>query len=510
MTVSLLTYYQTTPATIKANILRVIKNGLIAQGITNPNVGPNSDYDLVATAISNELAVIQANNVVLADQVMPDTATDSFLDRWLAVLGLGRNPAIGSEGLGTPQYSSTSTTIPTGAQLTDDAGLRYQVTPGGVYGTAAGLSPQVPIEAIDTGTATNHNNGDTLRWVTAPPFCSPYVTVGIPGGDDGLTGGADSEQGQDEPPRARLLARFANPPGGGNWSQVQEWCVQSSPYVNGACIYPALGGPSTVYAAVFGAPQTIPPFSSTSMSRQLSSTLMSGTVQPYVQGRVPEYAYSSILSTVDQPTDVALILSIPASPAASPPGAGGGWLDGSPWPTTNGGIAACSVTSVLSTTQFTVNAITPPQVFVSHIAWINPSNWTLYTALVTGVSGSSGAYVITIDTPMPGIASGNFIFPQSQNQATYFTAVLQAFANLGPGEWTTNPLVIGRAFRHPLPSLTLPYSLDANFLKVIENSGNEVSNVQFAYRSSTTPTVPSAITIAPNLLTPRNLAWYAQ
>jgi hypothetical protein len=147
---------------------------------------------------------------------------------------------------------------------------------------------------------------------------------------------------------------------------------------------------------------------------------------------------------------------------------------------------------------------------VSHIAWINPSTWQLNTATVLTVSGTSGAYVITIDTPWPGIANGSVVFPQSVQQANYLAAILQAFGNLGPGEWTTNATTLVRAFRHPLPGLAWPYSLDANFLRVMENAGPEVLNAQFLYRSATTPTVPANVTTPPNVLTPRQLGWYQQ
>ena len=46
--------------------------------------------------------------------------------------------------------------------------------------------------------------------------------------------------------------------------------------------------------------------------------------------------------------------------------------------------------------------------------------------------------------------------PQAVQQANYFAAALQAFANLGPGEWTANVTALQRAYRHPVPSLVWP------------------------------------------------------
>lgn len=515
---ALLTYGQKSAQQVRDDYLRTLKNGLIALGIPTPNIGPGSDDFIRATAIGNEIAVGQANNVILADQLMPDTAAGAFLDRWLAILGLSRRPAIGSSGLITPTISvSGGTLIVTGTQLIDSVGLRYQVTVGGTYAPGA----TVPIASVDTGKATNHANGDQLKWVTAPAFTAANATVGTTGGTDGLTGGADSEVGLDEPPRARLLSLMQNPPKGGNSSDVILWCGQSSPDVQGAWCYPALLGPGTVFAAVAQSPQTTGPFSSTSKNRDIAGPIIIGAVQPYVQGQLPEHVFSVIASVVNQPTDVAILLSLPSAPTASPPGPGGGWLDGTPWPQSVNGMAAVTVlgSPAPTSTVFTVSALTAPTPGVSRIAWLSPTNWTLYTATVLSVTGTTGAYAITIDTPMPGIAAGNYIWPQAAQQANYVAAILSAFSTMGAGEWSASPSVLSRAFRHPVPTLAWPYSLGAVQLKTVINSGSEVLDANWIYRSSVTPAVGVATVdptsgaftgTPPAILTPRNIGIYAQ
>lgn len=515
-TYPLYTYTSKTQQQIRDDYLRTIKNGLIALGNPAPNVGPGSDYYLKGTALGNEIAVVQANDVLLADQHMPDTAGGVFLDRWLAQLGLQRNPAIGSTGVATFTASVSSVLITAGTQAIDSAGLRYQVAVTSTY-TSGG---QIPFLAIDTGKATNHANGDTLQWVSPPPFCAPTLTVGTPGGSNGFSNGADSEVGLDEPPRQRLLGRMANPPAGGNWADVVRWALASAPgIVQGAWSYPAALGAGTTFYAVTEAPQFAAPLTSTSKDRDIASAIMTGQVLPYVLGSYPEHALVVGTSVANQPADIAIQLSLPAAPTASPPGPGGGWLDGSPWPSSIGGAAPVTVTATSSSTQFTVNATTPPIAGVSSIAWLNPSNWQLYTAHVVSFTGTSGAYIITIDTPMPGIAIGHCIFPQSANQAAYVAAAFTAFSTMGPGEWlpSTSPY-FGRAFRHQVPSLAWPYSLGAVFLRQIINVGPEVLDANWIYRSTTTPTVPGIPTVnaagvltsaPPNVLTPRNIGFYA-
>jgi len=519
MPTPLYTYVTKTNTQVRDDILRTIKNGLISIGVPNPNVGPSSDYYLTATAVSTEIAVGLANITIKVDGSMPDTAGGSDLDRWLNIINQSRRPAIGSFGVVTLNTSVASTLVTVGQQLLDENGLRYEVSVGGNYGSATTL--YIPVESIDVGKATNHANGDTLTWVTAPAFCAATVSVGTTNGTDGLEGGADSDVGVDEPPRARLLYALANPAKAGNSADVVSWCLESSPIVQSAWVYPALMGPGTTFAAVAQQPTTTAPLTSTAKSRQIPNTLLIGTVQPYVQGLLPEHVFSVIASVVDQPTDVAIQLSLPSAPTASPPGPGGGWVDGSPWPQTIfSGSLPVTVSSAASSTSFHVNAQTPPIPGVSHIAWLSPYNWTLYTAIVLSYSGTSGNYIINVDTPMPGISTGCAIWPQAVQMLNYCNALLQAFSLMGPGEWSSSLAVLGRAYRHPPPQLSWPYSLSPVQLKYVINAGPEVLDANYIYRSSTTPTVPTTPTVdtisgaltspAPNILIPRHLSFYQQ
>jgi hypothetical protein len=522
---ALFTFFQKNAKQIHDDFIRTIKNGLIALGVTNPNVGPNSDYDLIATAVGNELAVVQANAVILADQLMPDTAGGAYLDRWLALVGLSRRPAIASSGvftIPTPTSSNSQTNIPVNAQLYDSAGLLFQVTVGGTYGVGTGLTLQVPCVAVQGGKATNHANGDSLSWVKSPAYLGPTVVVGTPGGTNGLSGGSDSEVGLDEPPRQRLLQLLQNPPKGGNPADIAGWATQSSQSAQAAFPYPALQGPGTVFFAVMAQPQSTGPFTSTSMSRAVPTTTVVGTIVPYVQGLLPGQVYCVGSSTVDQPTDVALFLALPSAPTASPPGPGGGWVDGTPWPSTLSGTFVPQVSAVTNSTTFQVqvapNSVAPTP-GVSHIAYVSPNVWTLYQATVlTATAVGNNLWNITIDTPFPDVFVGAFVFPQAVQQANYFAAALQAFANLGPGEWTANVTALQRAYRHPVPSLVWPSALDSNFLRTMENAGPEVETARYLFTSGSTPLVPSTITVSaagaltstpPAVLTPRNLGWYA-
>lgn len=510
MTTALYTFFQKSPRQVHDDGVRTERNGLISIGVANPNTGPGSDIDKKWTAIGNEIAVGQASSVIKVDANMPDTAGGADLDRWLALFGLSRNPAVGSHGVATISLNVPSTLIVTGTQLTDRAGLRFQVPTGGTYANQT----QVPIVAVDVGTATNHANGDVLNWVVPPPFSSPTATVGTPGATDGLIDGADSEVGVDGPTRARLLNGFQNPPLGGNWSQVSAWAAKAAPGTVALCsVYPALLGPGTTFFAVSAVVNLAGPFVSNSFSRVVPSAIVSTVIAPYIAGQLPEHTYLAGFSSADLPCSVAIQLALPSSPSAQPPGPGGGWLDGAPWPPSNG-TAGVSITAVISPTQITVNAATAvsPSLGGTHISWLSPNTWTIQTATVIGITGGAGSWGLVLDTPLPGVLPGGFIFPTSTNQNAYLAALLGAFAGMGPGEWTNNATILQRGFRHPLPGLVAPYSMGASQLSAIIRSAPEVQDAQYIYRQFTTPTIPALPVGAnpPFVLTPSAIGFYNQ
>lgn len=489
---------------IRDDVLRTIKNGLIRRGVSNPNVSPGSDWFVLATALGNELAVVGANAVVKADEQMPDSATGDGLGRIAEILGLTKQAAAGSVGFVDIVASATSP-IPTGQELLDANGLRYRVTVGGNYANGA----TVPVEAVDSGAATNKAEGDILRWKVSPPFCDEKVTVGA----GGLVNGIDAED--DEALRARVLAVFQNPPGSGNWEHCAELAEEADARVQKAFVYPAALGPSTLRVAVTAAPTL------SSKLRDVASAVLSGTVEPYAKGKLPEHAHIEVTTVENVECDVAFGLSLPEAPTANPPGPGGGWLNGAPWPAPNGLTTyRAEVTAVASSTEFTVDAATAPSPGVSRVAWLSPLDWRLYTALVTSFSGAPGAYVINIDTPFTGISVGSLIWPECQNARVYCETALAQFALMGPGEVTSNASALARGFRHPIPASGWPMSLAPHLLNALAKAHDELLSAQFFHRAAVghapvlgaagqlTPNVPASISSPPKQLVPRHLAFY--
>jgi uncharacterized phage protein gp47/JayE len=494
---------------IHDDYLRTMRNGAVKRGITtNPQFGPGSDEEMRATAIANEIAPLNANAVIKADAQMPDTATGDIptgqtvgvdLQRQMKIKGLGVRGASPSAGNIVLECSADSL-IADGAILLDEAGLRYQVEVPGTYSDG----DLVPIIALDTGAATNHDAGDTLVWKAAPPYCNSKQLVAT----GGLTGGHDAED--TETARARLLDRIQNPPGAGNAAQAAQYAEDSTPIVQKAFPYPAANGPSTMHIAVVGYATDV------SKSRAVDATVMAGTVEPYVLGKLPEFTEIVTTTVVDQPVDVAIGLTIPSAPTASPAGTGGGWIDGTPWPALIANTK-CQVTAVSpGGLSFTCDAETAPTPNVTHICTLDTATWKLLRAKVIGVSGTVGAYVITIDKPFPNLtipnlitgATGSLIFPDAENMDTYVKAFLGAMALMGPGEKSSNVTVLTRGFRHPRPQSSFPYSIGAQQLKAVESSGDEVEDTDYHYGGGKTPDLPITISDPPFQLIPRNIGFY--
>lgn len=490
--------------TIRADIKRTIRNGLIELGVNDPNVSATSDFDGIALALGNELTVIGANCVLKCDAQMPDTAQDEDLMRITDIFSLSPQEAAGS--LGSVVIAATQTSpIPTGAELIDEQGQRFRVTIGGNYADGA----EVPIEAISVGYSTNHDEGDVLTWASAPAYCSDKVTVA----SGGLTNGADAED--NEILRQRLFGKFQNPSGSANPAHVIEALESSTNSVQKAFAYPAVQGPSTCDGVVCAAP------TATNKSRQIATALLDGTVRPYADGALPRFGLLTITTVADVSADVAIGLSLPEAPTANPPGPGGGWLNGTPWPSVDASTTfRCTVTAVTSTKMFVVDATASPTAGVSQIAWLSPYDWTLYSATVLAVSGTTGAYTITLDKPFVGITTGCYIWPNCQNAQAYVDALLQSFAKMGPGEKTSNASALVRGFRHPPPANAWPCALGPSMLNDLTvDDLEEVEAAQFLHRYDGTttitgsagqlaPQVPTAIANAPKIFVPRHLAFY--
>jgi len=486
------------PNQIMTDMLRTIRSGLIDIGVSNPQIDPGSDYYVLCQAIANELAVAEQNVVLQGDALMPDTAFGSDLDRILNNYGLARRPASVANGL--VRITTTYTTlVPVNTQLVSSLGITYQVTVGGSYADQA----EIPIQSISTGSSANLGTGETLQWVSTPAFAQSTAVV-----SQALTGAVDAEN--DDGARTRLLSKMQNPPALGNWQQVATMAESFDPSVQKAFIYPACNGPSTLHAALTAYP------TSTSVSRELAATKVTALMSS-IQGQLPEYVDSTITTVADLGTDVSFKLTLPYPLGAINLGTGGGWLDFQPFPTTTATRFYYKTLTVESSTTFTMTVDTAdpaPLPGVTHISWIDRTNgYAVKTATILSATYSTGGgnhYSIIIDTPFVGLTIGDYIFPSMINAQTYVNAVLDHFANMGPGEKCNISTLLPRAYRKPRPNLSYPNAVDGTMLRALIESANEIEAADFYYSTYGTaaPALPTVIKDPPNIYIPRQIGFY--
>lgn len=482
---------------VRDDILRTIRNGLIEQGISNPQVTLNSDFGLIAAALATEVAVPANNAVLLADQAMPDTAAGEDLDRILGFYNLTRRPASQSAGLIVATASSPAL-VPVGSQLIDAAGIKFQVTVGGTYGNGS----FIPVQSVNAGSNTNEDSGTTLTWASPPPFFAPTATVST---INPLSGGQDVED--DETARTRLLEFLANPPGGANPSQIVEFAQASDPSVQTAFVHCAARGPGTVDVVIAGYANT------SNGGRDVNQLLLNNKIAPYIQGQLPQYADGYTCNVQNYPMDVSVGLSLPLPPTSIPSGPGGGWLDPAPLQVTGAkpAIRVCdgyalsgnnpSVPQNTATSFWVDFPITPVQGVQYSISYVSPVTLTLYSGTTSGtytpattygsLSSYTTMYYVTVNSPFYSnsgtnapIQKGNWIFPTAVNTQNYVNAFVAYMATLGPGERTNVSGLLPRALRQPFEQTSHAYKLNSRLVKPIIETGPEVYDGVVLFRGS--------------------------
>ena len=487
---------------IRDDYLRNYRNALIKRGISNPDVSQGTEIYQKATALAILLYDASSGVPLAANAQMPDSALGDDLIRLASIYKLSLRPAGPSSGpLVLSATVDTPVAVPGGSQLLDPSGLSYQVATGGAY-VNGDVDFPIPIVSVDPGDATNLAAGTVLRWVAPPPFVNPTATIGA----GGLTGGANAED--IEGLRGRLLGKLQDPPNGVNWASVVETAEKSTAAVQKAFAYPGCNGPSTEHVAVVRAP------TATNKNRDVDALIVSGTVVPYVTASYPEFVEVVTTTVQNYPVDVSFGVTIPDSLKASPSGPGGGWLDGNPAPVSSGtGYAA--VSSAGSSTLIRVPSDVPP-IAGGSVCWISTDDWVFRTSEIESVTEpvpGTGTFEITLKTPFTSnngvdVAVGDWIFPAAVNMEIYVKAILSAFAGLGPYEKTNQAGVLPRALRRPRANKSWPSEMKAPVLRTLTDSGEEVQDTSFLYRSATTPPLPAAITDGPYCIVPRQIGVY--
>lgn len=472
-------------------------------GAAEPAVQPGSDNYRFFNAVAHANMLALANVSFASKDTTPLDATGVELDRWREALGLPVVQASGSGGRVRVRVKTGSVTIADGTQAVLPNGLRVAVS--GTHTSVADLD-EVLVAAIDTGTATNQPGGTVVRWVNPPVNVEQEATVST---TTPLTGGYDGES--DPRKRERVLNRLAFTRAGGDWGQLRQVAFETSPGVQGAFVYPALGGPgSTKLVVTKEYDESVYDFSRT------PNTALLAAVTSRVYDEMPDEIEIIVQGAANENLDTAIHVTIPD--AANSGGNGLGWVDATPWPPlVVGDSGRVTITGLSGVYSLTCSAATTtaPVAGQTHVAIWSSVDRRFIRALVIGVSGSSGAWSIVTDVPLANhlgtaLAVGDYVCPDAVNIERYADTWVSLVRSLGPGENTTDTNRLPRSLRHPF--LTDSHTSEINSTTLSRFVGNhlEVSNAAYGYTNLTAPTVPASVATAPNVLRLRNFGIYAQ
>lgn len=477
-------------------MLGAVRFGYSKIGI-NLNVQKGTEIYYRYKAVAARVAVLVQNNKLSTRDISPLDATGDALVELAGVFNVSKRPATAAAGNVIPDVT-TILNIPAGFAGTSAGGIGYETT--GTVTINPGGGEVVQIQATSTGSETELDAGDIITWDSAAIGGLKQTAVVAPGGIDG---GADEDD--EETLRLRLLRKLGLPSVGGNSAHVIEVAEGASAAVQKAFVYPALRGPGSQDVALLGE----------GGDRSIADTTVN-SVASAVVGEFPGFVDTNTTESEAEYLDIIINADLPLPVLSG--GAGNGWRDGTPWPTSSdtGYAEVTSIASLLTAGQITVNSTDTP-IIGNHFGIWNPTTEVMAEFVIANVSGSSGAYVITIDTGQSDsvsfIETGMFCSAGAVNLKEYASQFLAAMESLGPGEKTDNLDLLPRASRIPRVDVEFPYALTTRTLKDILTSNDEVDDLNYAARwetgtaiTRTAPSTPSTTLDPPNVLVLKHLA----
>lgn len=495
--------FQPSPSELRDRMLRDLRLAAIDTGLGEPPTQPGSDYYILSVAVGNVGLQLfgNVNSAESAANVLD--AVDEDLDEIRKAEGLPEVPASGSSGKIVITVFGP-TTIPNHAPGTLPNGLAFR-TVGAVVNPSD--QQEIDVETVATGALTNLGPGETVRFAPAPTNIATEAKVST---SAPLIGGTDKES--DPRKRERILNTRRHRPGGGNWGQLRQWALDSLPSCQDAYVYPALGGPGSCKIV------PIRPFNTEfgDYSRALS-TAQAQTVRTFIQAKMGIPQEIVIQTVANDPLDAAILVTLPESALSG--GNGQGWSDPAPWPPLVGADSGKVTITAVGTTNdlitVSANTTTSPILGQTHVAWWSSVDRKFYTRLITAVSGSAGAWQLTLESPLlgktgDGPIAGDFVSPAAFNLEAYGDQWVALLGALGPGEQTTDAGRLPRAKRHPFTTDEDPSDVTNATISDWRQKFVEITGFALSYANKTTPTVPASVDIAANILTPRQFALYKQ
>ena len=195
-----------------------------------------SDAEVYGKELAGASHELHGHLQFIAQNVIYDTATSEYLDRWAGIwLTTPRIAVVSSVGNITV-VGINGILVPAGSVLVSATGIEYSTNADATIALGVAL---VGVTALSTGADTNLVAGSLLSFSTPIENITSTATVDA----NALSGGADQED--DVKLRARLLSRIQQPPHGGADYDYINWALEVAG-VTRAWVYPQELGLVTV------------------------------------------------------------------------------------------------------------------------------------------------------------------------------------------------------------------------------------------------------------------------
>ena len=476
----------------------MILNGISTASATLAT-SKGTDHDLFAGNVANVARMVIARQRAYEDNRMPDTSSGEALDENLESFGI--EVPLGSPSVGSVTVSSSANVnIPAGSELLGRKNRkRYRLVTGGIFANG----DLANVEAVDLGKDGNLDEGEELRWTNAITNLNASALVA----EGGLTLGTDAPN--EAKKRLLWIESFSVPKFNKNWAVQREYAKKASNSVYDAFCYPGVQGPSTFHIAY-----TIEGTKKNGYARAGGAVLTSKVATNIGLNNIEGIRF---VTTTVAHLDVSLAFKIDVPNPKAEGGDGGGWIESTAERFPSALASAPPVISSISADQktFTVNATTPTPVVGIKISFWDSSRLEVVTEKVTAVSGSSGAWVLTLENPAPTLTAGDYIFPALENAEGYAKTIMEWVAKLAPGEKTSEVLVLPRAYRRPRDKEGFKSKIDYNLTKEVESKHNELTQALFFAVNGTssftiplTPSLPGTVTSPPKVYRILRLGFY--
>ncbi|WP_248806044.1 baseplate J/gp47 family protein [Pseudomonas sp. MWU13-2100] len=195
-----------------------------------------SDAQVLARTLSGAAFGLYGYLDWIAEQILPDTADETTLER-IAALRLHQPRKAAQAASGSVSYTAAAgAVLDAGTLLQTSDGRSYTVTVGG---TTSGGTNTAQIQALDAGSLGNGDAGLTLFPVQPVQGIGNTFTVL----DPGLSGGVAAES--IESLRARVISSYRIIPNGGSAADYETWALEC-PGITRAWCRGSYLGPGTV------------------------------------------------------------------------------------------------------------------------------------------------------------------------------------------------------------------------------------------------------------------------